>query len=107
MGKCKFIDAWTEEYDWVAKDVNNIYNAICKPCKKSFSIKSGGVGHIVSHSTSKMHCEKYTKWSKLTKFFPMKPSNSDENSKHDTVNNDPPMLVVNVGTTDILKSEIL
>ena len=65
MGKCQFKFSWINTYDWLECDKSDIYAARCKACRKTFSIKSGGKGHIDSHATGSDHIREYTKWKML------------------------------------------
>ena len=63
MGKCKYNSSWELNYDWVCSIPGEKFSARCKCCMKTFSVHSGGVGHLESHEKGDSHKRNYKRWS--------------------------------------------
>lgn len=62
MMVCRFLDSYKDEFDWVDGVKSDPHKALCKACKKEFSIAVGGRSHVKSHEAGSQHKLKYAKW---------------------------------------------
>lgn len=57
MGKyaTKYVDAWSNTYDWIMKCDGDASSARCTVCKCNFKISNAGIAAVRAHATSKKH----------------------------------------------------